>query len=89
MKYILVERHIKGEAVQRLPIMFPKELVHSDVLKGLNKTAPEGEQYVIVSAGEVALQALKVGGGSSTLGVQSQPGDLSEINMIDITHGMI
>lgn len=90
MKYIMFERRLAERTVQKIPIIFPSHMVHADVaaaLKDQLKMGSTGEVRV-VSAGDVCLYATSTHASSSTLGIVSQPNDVSVINLIDYFHGL-
>ena len=84
-KYIVIE---VGD--RKLPIIFPGELVHSDVAEAMERVVEQTAETKAVtsSAGSIpALQVLSTEGQSSTLGLNSRRKDADLINGLPYTGG--
>ena len=85
MKYIMFKRQLESGITQKLPVLFPSELVHADMAKAV--LALDGmEKAEAVSAGEWS----PIGGcsgRSETLKLKSHISDTAIIVMHDYYHG--
>jgi len=91
MKYVMFETTDKS-FVQRIPVIFPNNLVHALVADYTGVALREhGLPTKVVSAGEITWHAdgVRCSGGSSTLGVRSLPSDARIIEGMDYFHGII
>ena len=81
MKYVMFKR--VGPVDHYVPILFPENLVHSDVAEGMINGPLAG--YKVHSAGFLPSVGIhsSVYGGSETLGVQHDPEDSHRINLCD------
>jgi hypothetical protein len=79
MKYIMFKKERNG-AITHYPVLFPNDLVHSDVAEWLMTGPLEG--FSVRSAGFVSSigKGEGVHGRSDTLGVSSHPDDKDIIN---------
>lgn len=84
MKYIIYEKKILG-MIQKIPIIFPNQLVHLDVAKALTKVIGSSR---IVGAGDCYIKVSGVGGKSTTIGIKSKKGDEELINTFEYFYGM-
>lgn len=91
MKYIMFERPlgkgVGGSLVQKVPIIFPNDLTHSEVAKAL-LTMKELEGAHPTSAGQVTFNNAQVSFNSSTLNLSSKPEDSELIQLMDHFHGI-
>jgi hypothetical protein len=91
MKYVMMEVKLSENCIQKYPVIFPNNLVHSDMKEMyqalLEKTLP-GLEVRLGSAGDVVLQKLRCAGSSSTLGVSSHPEDSDTLKMYDYFSGL-
>jgi hypothetical protein len=85
MKYVMFERKL-GKDVQRLPVLFPTQIVHSMLAESLIDGPLKG--WTPVSAGETYVSCGPTHGKSTTLGLQSVAEDRVVINSIDYFHGL-
>lgn len=82
MKYVIL-RCARPTFIHSVPIIFPKELVHSDVARALCHMRQLAD-YEPVSAGEVSIgMDCTCSGFSETLQLGTRPGDEQLINMVD------
>lgn len=88
MKYIIIKQQIGSmdDMCRMIPIIFPKDLVHSDVatkimilLHEMNAEWPA----VVVSAGDIVMGSFEVGGISTSLNLKSERMDRHVIKMVD------
>ncbi|HEY6019536.1 MAG TPA: hypothetical protein VIY48_06435 [Candidatus Paceibacterota bacterium] len=92
MKYIVLKRTLAG-CEQRIPIIFPNELVHKHVagifIKFLGREYGFAEE--VVSAGEFNSFGMDIEpyGGSTTLGLTVGIGDAQLIKMNDYLKGLV
>lgn len=78
MKYIMLQKHLGNNIIQRIPIIFPSNLVHEDVFYACKNI--EGlESTEIVSAGDFNTINCKCSGKSETLNVKSDSEEDSTI----------
>lgn len=70
MKYIMLQRKLGNNITQRIPIIFPSDLVHEDVAKYCKKIE-QLQDTVIVSAGDYDIVSHICSGKSETLGIKS------------------
>jgi len=87
-KYILVERVLEGGIAQHIPILFPKELMHSEVAQALARATGDLSGCRPVRAGFVDLKADATHGASESLGLGSSAGDAEWINGFPYTLGL-
>jgi len=85
MKYIMFEKSVPG-GVQRIPIIFPDQLVHVDVAEAIQNIIGKGRP---VSAGSLAVHVFSVSGESTTLGLKHNPEDMGTICLWDYFHGLV
>jgi hypothetical protein len=91
MKYIMLEVDSDTPTARRLPILFPVELIHSDVADALIEVVKNSGNSNVkpVSAGEVILESVKTGGFSSSLHIGPEPLDSATIAYHDSTSGLV
>ena len=89
MKYIMLERKLDHGMVQKLPIIFPNDLVHAGVATALLELLKKDKfEAKVVSAGDLCLIGVTVGGSSTSLGLASNPVDELLITINDYAHGL-
>jgi hypothetical protein len=95
MKYIMIETTPQNDSERRfIPVIFPKELVHSEVAKAIGLVlARQGiGPSCIRSAGEVTFPIspgdVVCDGGNETLRVTSHIDDTDIVRLIDYHHGL-
>lgn len=84
MKYIMLQHKELGNKV---PIIFPKELVHAQMWESLLLNPMFGIHYKVVSAGECTITCTSVSGGSETLNLQIAEHDSEVIDTMDYMSG--
>jgi len=93
MKYIVLKTKV-GDMEQRVPIIFPDFLVHSDVAKYvagmLIRIHDRDPNITVSSAGFIELGDVKCYGESETCKVKSNPDrDGGLIEMFEYTNGLV
>lgn len=74
---------INRQTKQKVPILFPNDLVHSNVYDALVMNPIFGLHFDIISAGECTISCTSVSGKSETLGLTFADGDSMVIDTID------
>ncbi len=95
MKYIVLKTNINGKIVREVPIIFPKDLIHSDVAEHMmhmiivsNKHTPIHVE--VVSAGFIHVDEVVCSGKSETLDIKSRKEvDDKLISEYDFQHGFV
>lgn len=89
MKYIMFRVRI-GDTEKFLPIIFPDELVHSDIAETIKSLILSRYRWNIdvSSAGSINIGATTCGGKSETLVSASDPSDAKIIQLYDYCHGI-
>lgn len=93
MKYIMVQHDIGNGVIQKLPIIFPKQLVHRFMAQAIVPYLRHRHGFdnvEVVSAGECNLVGACVvcSGESETLKLKAAPGDADIIMTFDYTQGL-
>lgn len=91
MKYVMVEVD-HGSFKQRVPVVFPNFMVHSDMAEALTevlKLKHRFKKVKVVSAGDCNVLEVKCSGRSSTLRLPSLEGDTAIVSTYDYTHGAV
>lgn len=71
MKYIVVKKQVSEFLAKEFPIIFPQELVHSEVFENIKKLI--GDNVDVTAAGEVSLfDGVTCSGHSETLEIGSR-----------------
>jgi hypothetical protein len=87
MKYIMFKVDLGEGVTQKIPVIFPDELVHLIVSRAL-AFYKATSHLVPVSAGYCQIDCHSVSGASETLKLLSEDGDAEVINMHNIKHGL-
>lgn len=87
MKYIMFKIDLGEGMTQKLPVIFPDELVHLAVAHAITGNR-HMSHLVPVSAGYCQIDCRDVSGVSETLKLLSEDGDAEVINMHNIQHGL-
>ena len=92
MKYIVLEAKLGEDLMQKIPIIFPNFLVHSDVAKYvaglLIKQYKRDPEITVASAGFINLKVEKCFGESETCKKAADLDDEFLINSYDYTAGL-
>lgn len=92
MKYIMFKIKLGKDLEKKVPIIFPNELVHSQVARGLMPHLREiSDEVKIASAGDIIWPIgcnIQTGGRSETLKTIANPDDGEDIAMYDYFHGL-
>lgn len=92
MKYIMFTQYNEnGTVLRKVPIIFPNALTHALIAEALSKSE-ELTNSKVTSAGEFSsfdLAHIAPTGHSESLGVGTDPDDLSIIRTYDYTHGLL
>ncbi len=86
MKYVMLGVDSSDESTILVPIIFPNLLVHSMVSKKIEELVKEmwpNRNVRVLSAGDISMEDIQVGGKSTTLNLDSHPFDSKFINFID------
>jgi hypothetical protein len=90
MKYIVLKQNFNG-IIREISIIFPNELVHSEVARLFQEHYPEfiGRSEVI-SAGDINVGDVECAGKSTSLKIKSrEKNDEDLINTVDYFHGIV
>ena len=89
MKYIMFEVQHPSGLKQKIPIIFPDQMVHKFVAEAVANHR-EHRQFEMkpVSAGQCSIECLGVFGESETLKVSASKEDSDVINAYDYMHGL-
>ena len=83
MKFIIIERKLKDDMVELIPIIFPNNLVHKNVYEStIDRQEQPSKDFKCVSAG-FWNPILGAHGESETLGIDCKDGTNRVINNID------
>lgn len=92
MKYIIVTVSPKGRkdiVCYRYPVIFPNNMVHSDVFESLLFSEMSDTMDIeLYSAGDIDFHGVKCHGKSESLNSTSKNGDAKLISTVDYLHGM-
>lgn len=88
MKYIMFEKEIGKNLVQKFPFMFPNEFVHEDVAIVLQEHIGILKNAKVVNAGDYDSIYGNCSGESKTLKIKSDESDGDIILSIDYFHGI-
>lgn len=80
MKYVMFKK-VRKELTVFIPVIFPELLVHKDVADAL-LSGPLAD-HEVHSAGVISPMSMEACGGSTTLGLQSDPHDTHRIVTCD------
>lgn len=83
MKYIM----LKTKAGQKIPIIFPEHMVHSEVASAITRSGQIPNVIGVDSAGYCKLDGVHCFGESSTLDLNHKMTDASIIQTYDYLHG--
>jgi hypothetical protein len=93
MKYVVLRgRKISHDVEIDYPIIFPRNLSHSDVSHAIDTMLRKqgiADVVEVVSAGSVNLSPVQVGEGSSSLQVEHRAIDKDLIDMVDYHFGVV
>lgn len=90
-KYVMMSR-VRGETEQRVPVIFPEVLNHSDVASALQFRDPYLRGCPVASAGFLNVThdgRIACHGRSESLGIGSHPDDARIIETYNYLHGLV
>lgn len=87
MKYIMFGKLGRDGQMERIPVIFPDRLVHSQVSLKILAALPRG--FAPISAGSVNLGEIETHGKSDTLKLSPMDDDANVIATYDYLHGMV